>query len=106
MDFGIDGAEFDLYREVTAFVKRQSVRAAAAGDDPRARAPRRRGPPRLLLAVRRDRLPPDPVPRDPFADPARFPWHEVRKVQHYYLDVDAMAPVAGDRERRNHRHPH
>ncbi|MFL5330481.1 MAG: helicase-related protein [Gemmataceae bacterium] len=38
VDFQIDGAEFDLYRAVTRFVKRQSARAAAAGDDPRARA--------------------------------------------------------------------
>ena len=38
VDFHIDGAEFDLYKSVTRFVKRQSARAAAAGDDPRARA--------------------------------------------------------------------
>jgi len=38
VDFQIDGAEFDLYRAVTRFVKQQSVRAAAQGDDPRARA--------------------------------------------------------------------
>ncbi len=38
VDFQIDGAEFDLYREVTQFVKRQSRKAAAQGDDPRARA--------------------------------------------------------------------
>jgi SNF2 family DNA or RNA helicase len=38
VDFQIDGAEFDLYREVTRFVKRQSARAAAQGDDPQARA--------------------------------------------------------------------
>jgi len=38
VDFQIDGAEFDLYREITRFVKRQSARAAAQGDDPRARA--------------------------------------------------------------------
>ena len=38
VDFSIDDAEMDLYREVTRFVKRQSVRAAAAGDNPRARA--------------------------------------------------------------------
>ena len=38
VDFTIDGPEFELYREVTRFVKRQSARAAAAGDDPRARA--------------------------------------------------------------------
>lgn len=36
--FSIDGPEFELYREVTRFVKRQSSRAAAQGDDPRARA--------------------------------------------------------------------
>ena len=38
VDFHRDGAEFDLYKSVTRFVKRQSARAAAAGDDPRARA--------------------------------------------------------------------
>lgn len=38
VDFQIDGPEFDLYRDVTRFVKRQSARAAAEGDDPRARA--------------------------------------------------------------------
>ena len=38
VDFQIDGAEFELYKSVTRFVKRQSARAAAAGDDPRARA--------------------------------------------------------------------
>ena len=37
-DFKMDGAEFELYQQVTRFVKRQSVRAAAAGDDRRARA--------------------------------------------------------------------
>ena len=38
VDFQIDGAEFELYREITRFVKRQSARAAAQSDDPRARA--------------------------------------------------------------------
>ncbi|MCK8600141.1 helicase-related protein [Desulfoferrobacter suflitae] len=38
IDFQIDGPEFDLYREITRFVKRQSAKAAAQGDDPRARA--------------------------------------------------------------------
>ncbi len=38
VDFQIDGAEFDLYREITRFVKRQSAKVAAQGDDPRARA--------------------------------------------------------------------
>lgn len=38
VNFSIDGLEFDLYRDVTRFVKGQSARAAANGDDPRARA--------------------------------------------------------------------
>ena len=38
VDFQIDGPEFELYREVTRFVKRQSAKAAAQGDNPRARA--------------------------------------------------------------------
>ncbi len=37
-EFAIEGAEFSLYQNVTRFVKRQSARAAAQGDDPRARA--------------------------------------------------------------------
>ena len=37
-DFAIDGDEFQLYRDVTRFVKAQSARAAAQGDDPAARA--------------------------------------------------------------------
>ena len=24
-------------------------------------------------------------------DPVRFPWHEVRKVDHYWLGIDALA---------------
>ncbi|MCY3788284.1 MAG: DUF3883 domain-containing protein, partial [Gemmatimonadetes bacterium] len=31
-----------------------------------------------------------PELREPIRDPARFPWHEVTKVQHYWLDVNAM----------------
>jgi SNF2 family DNA or RNA helicase len=38
VDFQIDGAEFNLYRDVTRFVKRESARAAAQDEDPRARA--------------------------------------------------------------------
>ncbi len=38
IEFAIDGAEDQLYRDVTRFVKQQSARAAAQGDDPRARA--------------------------------------------------------------------
>jgi superfamily II DNA or RNA helicase len=37
VDFQIDGPEFDLYRDVTRFVKRESARAAARDEDPRAR---------------------------------------------------------------------
>ena len=36
--FAIDGAELGLYQDVTRFVKRQSARALAQGDDRRARA--------------------------------------------------------------------
>ena len=28
--------------------------------------------------------------QEPIKDPARFPWHEVTKVAHYWLEVDAM----------------
>ena len=38
VEFQIDGAEFELYRDITRFVKQQSTRAASQGDDPRARA--------------------------------------------------------------------
>ena len=38
IQFNIDGDEFELYRDVTRFVKRQSTKAAKQGDDPRARA--------------------------------------------------------------------
>ena len=37
VDSQMDGPEFDLYREITRFSKRQSAKAAAQ-DDPRARA--------------------------------------------------------------------
>ncbi len=32
----------------------------------------------------------EPVMQEPVQDPAKFPWHEVSKVQHYWLQVDAM----------------
>ncbi|MFQ5851847.1 MAG: helicase-related protein [Candidatus Binatia bacterium] len=38
VDFAIDGPEYELYRDVTRFVKRQSTKAAMQQDDPRARA--------------------------------------------------------------------
>lgn len=50
VDFRIDGQEDELYTEVTAFVKSQSRRAAANGDDPRARAIR------FLMALYQRRL--------------------------------------------------
>ena len=28
--------------------------------------------------------------REPVKDPAQFSWHEVKKVQHYWLNVDDM----------------
>ena len=31
-----------------------------------------------------------PTLQEPVKDPARFPWHEVSKVQHYWLEVNAM----------------
>jgi hypothetical protein len=31
-------------------------------------------------------------------DLARFPWHEVMKIQHYRLEVDAMTGGRGARE--------
>ena len=41
----------------------------------------------------------EPVLRDPILNPARFQWHEVSKVQHYWLQVDAMTqPMAGNQE--------
>ncbi|MBI3319082.1 MAG: DEAD/DEAH box helicase, partial [Candidatus Omnitrophica bacterium] len=38
VDFAIDGEEFELYRDATRFVKQQSAKAAAQGEDPRSRA--------------------------------------------------------------------
>jgi len=38
VDFQMDGPEFKLYQDITRFVKQQSAKAAAHGDDPRARA--------------------------------------------------------------------
>ncbi len=31
-----------------------------------------------------------PELQEPIRDPARFPWHEVTKVQHYWMDVKAI----------------
>ena len=63
------------------------------------RAPRRRGPARLLLALRRHRLRHcTPTLQEPIRDPARFPWHEVSKVQHYWLEISAMTSPMQVRE--------
>ena len=32
----------------------------------------------------------EPKLQDPVKDPARLKWHEVKKVDHYYLSVDAL----------------
>ena len=32
----------------------------------------------------------EPCLQEPIKNPARFPWHEVKKVDHYYLSVDAL----------------
>jgi len=32
----------------------------------------------------------NPVLQEPIKDPAHLEWHEVKKVAHYYLKVDAM----------------
>jgi hypothetical protein len=41
-----------------------------------------------------------PALQEPIRDPARFPWHEVTKVQHYWLEVNAMTQPMQVRERR------
>lgn len=39
-----------------------------------------------------------PTLQEPIRDPAQYSWHEVSKVQHYYLDVDAMTKPMQVRE--------
>ena len=41
-----------------------------------------------------------PQLQKPIRDPARFPWREVSKVQHYWLDVNAMTEPMSVREDR------
>ena len=41
-----------------------------------------------------------PTLQEPIRDPARFPWHEVTKVQHYWLEVNAMTQPMQVREQR------
>jgi hypothetical protein len=39
-----------------------------------------------------------PELQEPIKDPARFPWHEVRRVEHYWLEVDALTKPMRVRE--------
>ncbi len=39
-----------------------------------------------------------PTLQEPIKDPARFPWHEVTKVAHYWLQVNAMTQPMQVRE--------
>ena len=41
-----------------------------------------------------------PKLQEPTRDPARFPWHEVSKLAHYYLSVDALTQPMRVRERQ------
>jgi hypothetical protein len=44
-----------------------------------------------------------PQLQEPIKDPARFPWHEVVKVQHYWLDINAAAqPIRVAQEPANY----
>ena len=43
-----------------------------------------------------------PELQEPIKDPVRFPWHEVIKVQHYWLDVNAMTKPMEVRENKGH----
>ncbi|MBV9199720.1 MAG: DUF3883 domain-containing protein, partial [Alphaproteobacteria bacterium] len=40
----------------------------------------------------------EPELQEPVRDPARFPWHEVTQIQHYWLLVDAMTKPMGLRD--------
>ena len=43
-----------------------------------------------------------PELQEPIKDPARFPWREVTKVQHYWLNVNEMAKSMKPREDEEH----
>jgi len=40
----------------------------------------------------------EPQLQEPIRDPARFSWHEAKKVQHYWLEVNAMTKPMQVRE--------
>ena len=42
-----------------------------------------------------------PELQEPTRDPARFPWHKAKKVQHYWLDVLAMTGPMSAADRDN-----
>ena len=42
----------------------------------------------------------EPQLREPIPDPARFEWHEVSKIQHYWLQVDAITQPKKVQEER------
>ena len=42
----------------------------------------------------------EPQLQEPVANPAQFPWHEESKVQHYWLNVDAMTQPMRIRDER------
>jgi len=46
----------------------------------------------------RDARATQPVLQEPVKDPARFLWHEVTKVAHYWLEVNAMTKPMRVRE--------
>ena len=44
-----------------------------------------------------------PKLEDPIKDPARITWHEVIKVQHYWLEVDAaLQPMRVEQEQADY----
>jgi hypothetical protein len=48
----------------------------------------------------------EPKLQDPVKDPARLKWHEVKKVDHYYLSVDAVTrPMQIQEELGDFRNP-
>jgi len=46
-----------------------------------------------------------PQLQEPIKDPARFPWHEVKKVDHYWLEVNALTQPTQVRETPGGYHP-
>ncbi len=103
-NLGYDITSLDLELRRTAAHRGQGHRRGHGHDPAHAqRAPRRRGPPRLLLALRRHGLRlggagfqpassgrRDACPTGPHHPrPARFPWHKGQKRGLHYLSVEA-----------------